>query len=233
MEIFEVDGKEYAVVKPNGKQIRESRKIYNKVFTAAVREGAYLRSNVRKLAEQHGVWDKDQENKLAAINAEINKYVDILNRGGIELKDARAYAIKINSLRTEVLGILNAISDLDQLTAEGQAQDEARNYLVSQCIVNKDTLKPYCPTVEDLYAKEDDPVVLNGIAKYISMENKTSIDFLESLPEIKFLKEFKFMDNEYNYVNESGEVVDEDGKPIKQEVEKIERQPFLVDGNPV
>lgn len=233
METFEIDGKEYGVVKPNGRQIRESKKIFNKVFANAVRDGAFLRANIRKLAEEHGIWNKEQENKLAAIRAEIDKYVKILDNGGIELGEARKYAIKINELRTQVLDLINILNDLDQMTAEGQAMDESRNYLISQCIVYKDTKKPYCISVDDFYAKEDDPVVITGVVKYVSAENKESIEILQSLPEIKFLKEFKFMDDNYNYINESGEVVDSDGNPISVQEEKVERKPFLKDGKPV
>lgn len=233
MKTYQVDGKEYEVIKPNGKQLREARKIYNRVFAAAVREGAFLRSNIRKIAEQNNIWDTDQETKLATIRAEIDKYVDILNKGGIELADARNYAVKVNSLRMEALSVLNAINDLDQLTAEGQAEDESRNYLISQCIVSKDTKKPYCINVDDLYSKVDDPVVIEGIVKYTEIENKNGIDIFESLPEIKFLKEFKFMDNDYNFINEDGQKVDQDGKPIDVEPDVVERQPFLKNGNPV
>jgi hypothetical protein len=233
MKTYEVDGKEYEVIKPNGKQIREARKIYNRVFAAAVREGSFLRSNIRKIAEQHNIWDEDQETRLATIRAEIDKYTDILDRGGIELSEARNYAVKINSLRMEALNVLNAINDLDQLTAEGQAEDESRNYLISQCIVHKDTRKPYCINVDDLYSKTEDPVVILGIAKYTEAENKNGIDIFESLPEIKFLKEFKFMDDEYNFINENGERVDQDGKVLQENTESVERQPFLRDGKPV
>lgn len=233
MKTYEVDGKQYEVVKPTGKQVREARKIYNRVFATAVREGAFLRSNIRKIAEQNNVWDADQETRLATIRAEIDKYVNILNKGGIELAQAREYALKVNSLRMEALNVLNAINDLDQLTAEGQAEDESRNYLISQCIVCKDTRKPYCVSVDDLYGKTDDPVVIEGIIKYTEIENKNGIDIFESLPEIKFLKEFNFMDDEYNFIDENGQKVDQDGKPINQEAAPVERQPFLKNGNPV
>lgn len=233
METYELDGKEYGVLKPNGKQIRESRKIYNRVFASAMREGAFLRANINKIAKEHGIWDEAKEAELKATRAEIEKYVKILNAGGIELAEAKNYAVKINNLRSKILNTIAVLNDLDQMTAEGQATDEARNYLISQCIVYKDTRKPYCLSLEDFYSKEDDPVVLGGIIKYMSAENKENLEVLESLPEIKFLREFKFMDENYNYINESGEVVDQDGNLVDEQEEVVERQPFLKDGKPV
>lgn len=230
---YKVDECEYAVIKPNGKQIREAKKIYNRTFANAVREKAFLRQNIREIAKEYNIWNEAKEIELNGIRAEIQKYVDKLDRGGIEIKEARKYAIEINKLRSKVLDIVSALNDLDQMTAEGQAQDESKNYLMSQCIVYKANNKPYCSSVDDFYAKEEDPVVILGVAKYIQMENADSLDFLETLPEIKFLKEYKFMDENYNFIDEEGNKVDSEGNPIIEEAETIEKKPFLKDGEPI
>jgi hypothetical protein len=41
------------------------------------------------------------------------------------------------------------------------------------------------------------------------------------------------MDDEYNFINENGERVDQDGKVLQENTESVERQPFLRDGKPV
>lgn len=230
---FTVEGCEYAIIKPNGKQIRESKRIYNRTFANAVREKAFLRQNIREIAKEYNIWNEEKEIELNGIRAEIQKYIDKLDRGGIEINEARKYAIEINRLRSKVLDIVSALNDLDQMTAEGQAQDEAKNYLMSQCIVYKHNNKPYCSSVDDFYAKEEDPVVILGVAKYVQLENVDSLEFLETLPEIKFLKEYKFMDDNYNFIDEEGNKVDSEGNIINEIVEPIEKKPFLKNGEPI
>ena len=67
----------------------------------------------------------------------------MLAKGGIPLSQAKTYAIEMQKLREELKELITEKTTLDAHTAEGQADNAKFNFLVSACVVYKETNQPF------------------------------------------------------------------------------------------
>ena len=107
-------------------------------------------------------------------------------------------------------------NNLDNNTAEGQADNAKFNYLVSCCVVYKDTNEPYFKGYEDFINKASSAVAIQGSFKLGNIIYGLSEDFEKELPENKFLTEYGFIDDNLRFVNKDGKLVYENGKLIDE-----------------
>ena len=158
--------------------------------------------------------------------------------------------------REDLRELISVKTNLDTHTAEGQADNARFNYLVSVCTVYKDNSKPYFTNYEDYNNRSTDIVAILGAQNLAGMLYGLENDYEEKLPENKFLKQYKFVDDKLRLINKDGKLVDSEGRLIDENgrfindsgefvdksgnlVDKqgdyiVEFQPFLDDnGNPV
>lgn len=177
-------------------------------------------------------------------------------KGGFSLTDAKKLALRMREVRLEMRDLISVRTSLDNHSAEGQADNSRFNYLVSACVVYKDNDKPYFKDLEDYMNRQDDPVALAGAQKLANIIYGLDNNFEKNLPENKFLKKYKFVNEELRfidkqgrtidregrlvdengrYIDEDGNFVDKDGNRVDEEGEYlVDTQPFLDDdGNPV
>jgi hypothetical protein len=162
----------------------------------------------------------------------------------------------MKKLREDLRDLISVKTNLDTHTAEGQADNARFNYLVSACTVYKDNNRPYFSSYEDYMSKSNDSVAVLAAQNLAGMLYGLDSDYEEKLPENKFLKQYKFVDDKLRlidkngklvdsegrlidengrYINDKGEFVDKNGNPVDKEGEYVvEFQPFLDDeGKPV
>lgn len=234
---------------------REAQKIYNQAFSDAVKSGSIVRARLDDLLQQQGLWDENKQKQFLTLQKQILENEKILAKGGIPLKKAKYIAIKIKNLRLELRDLIAVKTNLDSHTAEGQADNARFNYLVSACVVYKDTKKPYFKDYEDYLNRSSELVALLGAQKLASIMYGLDGDFEKKLPENKFLIKYKLVNDNLDYVddkgrpvdedgrlidengrfiNENGQFVDKDGNIVDEKGDYIEFSPFLDDeGNPV
>jgi hypothetical protein len=122
--------------------------------------------------------------------------------------------------------------------------------------VYKDSENKYFASLEDYMGRIDDPVALAGAQKLANMIYGLDNNFEKNLPENKFLRKYKFVNDKLRfidkqgrtvdsegrlvdetgrYINDAGEFIDKEGNRVDAEGEYVvDAQPFLDDeGNPV
>lgn len=256
--IMTIEGKktEFFVRLPSFKDQREAQKIYNQAFSDAVKSGCIVRGRLNDLLKEQGLWDDQKEMKLNNMQHQLTAMEQTLAKGGISLQRARGTALEIRKMRDDVRTLIASRTNLDNNTAEGQADNARFNYLVSVCLVYSENKKPYFDSYEQYLNKSADPVAIKAAQILASRLYGLDDDYEKNLPENKFLKQYKFVDEELRfinkegkltdvdgrlvdengrYINEKGEFVDKDGKRVDDEGEYIiEFKPFLDDdGKPV
>lgn len=222
---FEVDGKKYRINEPTGRQFREARKIYTKELTQGINEKLMLRSQLKAVAEKNGIWNDTQEAEYEELRIKLRDAEATLERGGIELEDAKKCAMDIMKLRQELITLRAPINELDAITAEGIAESLRNDFLLSECLVDE-AGKKYFNDLDDFYNKQNDIVAIFAAFKFNQLLFNLTDDLFDQLPEYKFLKEFKFMDDQYN-------LVEDKEKAELNEDKKVVRKPFLKDGKPI
>ena len=226
-----IDGKdtEFELKTTTFNEQRESQKIYNQSFSDAIKSGSIVRARLDDLLKEQGLWDDKKELKFVTIQKQLADKEKILSKGGISLKRAKSVAVEMQTLREELRDLISVKTNLDTHTAEGQADNARFNYLVSVCVVYKDTKKPYFSSYDDYINRSIDPVALIGAQKLAALMYGLDSDFEKKLPENKFLLKYKLVNNNLEFIDDKGRLVDSEGRLINKDGRFINEEGKFVD----
>jgi len=220
---------EYAVISPKPQDGREAQKVYNAAFAAALGSGGLLRQRVGTYMRQQGLWDDEKEAEQTRLVSEINNMELRIQKGGMKLTEARELAITMRRTRFDLRELIAKKNELDAATAEGQAENARFNALVSRCLVYNETGEPVYKDVDDYLESDDREESFTGAQKLATMIYQLDKNYEASLPENKFLKRWKFVDEELRLVNKTGHLVDTKGRLINDEGHYVDEDDELVD----
>ena len=216
---FEAQEKEFAVVRPSLQLLNEANKLRSKLFTQLFESGTMLRQQVDTHLKDRNIWNEKLQAEYDAVQSEVIEKTQRLERGGIKLSEARDLAIEISEQRLQLVSMLVDRSDIDNLTCEGQADNERFNFLFANCLVYNDTEEKVYPDGLEGYMKNTstDVAVKGATEFYYLMSNSESLD--DQLPENRFLKKFNFVDDDMRFlergtdrlITKEGKYIDENG----------------------
>jgi hypothetical protein len=233
----EIDGEEktFSVRSPSLADQREAQKAYNTAFTDAIKSNSVVRAKMDDVLEDQGLWNKDKQKKYEKLQEELLEGEKRLAKGGFSLIEAKKLALKMRNVRLEIRDLISVRTSLDNHSAEGQADNARFNYLVSSCVVYKENDKPYFKDLEDYMNRMDDPVALAGATKLAEIIYGLDNDFEKGLPENKFLKKYKFVNDDLRFIDKQGRTIDSEGRLVDENGRYIDEQGNFVDkdGNEV
>ena len=239
---FKLDDKEYAVITPTAKVRRDSQIEHGKVFGQLLKAGELLtRAELDKLIAKNEIWSADLQKQYKELNTKVAENIAALEAGNMKLNKARELALTIADQRAKLSELTSEYKQYDDITMDAKAEEAAFDYLVSKCLVDNETGEQVYKDIDDYIEHKDDTLASMGYINMMQLEYGSLGDIQKSLPENKFLIEWKFVNDDLRFINKDGQLVDregklvtEDGEYIDQEVKNIERQPFLDDdGNPI
>jgi hypothetical protein len=254
-----VDDVNVLVRKPGVKDYRDAQLVYNKAFRKALEGGAILKQKLNDFIIEQGLWDDKKEAKYKGLLNKIRDIETVLSGGGISLSKAKEAAIDLRRTRNELQELISDRNSYESNTAEGQADNEKFNYLVMCCSVKGDKTTRIWATMEEYDNDATKPWAIECATKLAGMLYGLDPNYESSLPENKFLLDFKFADKNFDLINKEGHLVDvegrlidkdgyyvkyvngvqvkvnRDGKELNEDGKiKVEFKPFLDDeGNPV
>jgi hypothetical protein len=220
---------EFLVRTPSLQDQREASKIYNQAFSDAIKAKAIVRAKIDEILKEQGLWDDSKQNEFDRIQQQILERERILAKGGISLNKAKNVALEIKKLRSEIRELISVKTSLDNNTAEGQADNARFNYLVSACTVYKDNNQPYFKSMEDYLDQSTSLVALKAAQTLANMLYGLDNDYEYNLPENKFLKDYKFVDDKLRLINKDGHLVDEDGRLVDENNRYVDKEGNFVD----
>jgi len=210
--------KEFAVRLPSYKVMDEANKLKSKVFREALDAGDMLRDQLEDILRQKGLWNDQRQIEYDTLRKEILDREYQLQKGGIKLNDAKQLALEMKEKRQRMVDMLSGRSDLDSQTCEGKSENARFNYLFAHSLVyNDDELTPFYPNgLEDYVVDMDNPIAIKGATEfYYLLSGTENLD--DKLPENKFLKRFKFVDDKYRLVEKgSARLVDKEGRYVDE-----------------
>lgn len=236
--IIKVEDKEIELtfIKPNIEVTQAANLYYNRIFKDALASGALLRLKLDKFLRDQGLWDDEREAEYMALAQTIRDDEMILEKGGIKLSDARKIAMRMRETRNKMNRMYSERNALNINTADGQAEQARFNYLLVACVVYKDNIgKTYFKDLNDYLTHSDE---LNSIliaSKFGEFYYGLNEDYEKSLPENKFLTQWKFVDSDLRLINKDGHLVDNEGRLVDEDGRFIDINGNFVDknGNPV
>jgi hypothetical protein len=224
--IVEKDGEfvslEFTVKDPDIKDQNEATKVYNRAFRDALESGAILRASLDDYMTKQGLWSEEKQALFDEINKKIVDSNLALQRGGIKLSEARDIALNMTVERNKLKELIANRTALDGNTAEGQADNERFNYLVSRCTVYKDSNKPYFKDFAAFKMGSSSLIALQGARILANLIYGLEDNFEKTLPENEFLLKFGLVDENLRLINKDGDFVDRDGN-------RVDADGFLVD----
>lgn len=226
-----VDGKEIELLvrTPSLQDQKEGQKAYNQAFTDAVKSNSIVRAKLDDLLTEQGLWNDTKQARFTELQKEILQGEKRLAKGGFSLNEAKDLAIKIKAKRDEIRDLISVRTSLDNHTAEGQADNARFNYLVSVCLVYNDTKQPYFNNLEDYLNRATEEVAILGAQNLANMIYGLDNNYESNLPENKFLKKYRFVDDKLRLIDKKGRLVDEDGRLIDENGRYINEQGVFVD----
>ncbi|NBU33429.1 hypothetical protein EB118_16320 [bacterium] len=213
-----VDNKEITLLvrAPSLQDQREATKVYNTAFSDAIKAKAVVRAKLDDLLVEQGLWDDKKQFEFSSLQSQILENERKLAKGGIPLSEAKKTALEMRKLREDLRELIGIKTNLDTHTAEGQADNARFNYLVSACTVYNDNKRPYFNSYDDYLNRATDPVAILAAQNLAGMLYGLENDYEDRLPENKFLKQYKFVDDKLRLINKDGKLVDEDGRLIDE-----------------
>jgi hypothetical protein len=211
-----IDGKEKEMLikSPSIQDQKEATKIYNQTFSEALKAKAVVRAKLDDLLVEQGLWDNAKQAKFTELQNEILEGERKLAKGGIPLSEAKKTALSMKKHREDLRELISVKTNLDTHTAEGQADNARFNYLVSACTVYSDSKEQYFKNFEEYNNRSADPVAILAAQNLAGMLYGLENDYEEKLPENRFLKQYRFIDDKLRLINKEGKLVDENGRLI-------------------
>lgn len=232
-----VDGveKEFLVRSPSLTDQREAQKVYNQAFTDAVKSKSVVRAKLDDLLQDQGLWNDEKQAKFTALQRELLDGEKKLAKGGFSLNEAKDLAVKMRRTREEIRDLISVRTSLDNHSAEGQADNARFNYLVSACLVYNDTKQTYFSNMEDYLNRAGESISVLAAQNLANMLYGLDNDYESTLPENKFLKKYKFVDDKLRLLDKKGRLIDSEGRLIDETGRYVDDQGSFVDkfGNKV
>jgi hypothetical protein len=220
---------EFVAISPSLENQREGQKVYNQAFTDAIKSKSVVRAKLDDLLKDQGLWNDTKEAEFTALQKELLEGERKLAKGGFSLKEAKELAIRMRELREEIRQLISVRTSLDNHSAEGQADNARFNYLVSVCVVYKDTNEPYFKNMEDYLNRSTEEVAILGAQNLANMLYGLDNDYENSLPENKFLKKYKFVNDKLRLIDKQGRMIDAEGRLVDENGRFINEQGQFVD----
>ena len=228
-----IEGKDVTlcVRSPSVADQREATKSYNQTFSEALKAKAIVRAKLDDLLVDQGLWDDRKQLEFSTLQSLILEGERTLAKGGISLASAKEIALKMRKDRAELRDLISVKTNLDTHTAEGQADNARFNYLVSVCTVYNDTKKPYFSNFENYSDRSGELEAVLAAQHLAGMLYGLDSDYEEKLPENKFLKQYKFVDDQLRFINKEGKLVDKDDKLVDENGRFVNEAGAFVDKN--
>lgn len=223
--------KSFTVKSPSINDQKEANKVYNTAFSDAIKNKALVRAKLDDILVEQGLWDDTKQTQFNKLQNQILDGERVLAKGGISLAEARKRAIEMRQARIELRDLISVKTNLDTHTAEGQADNARFNYLVSSSLVYTDTKQPYFSGYEDYLSRAAEPIAILAAQHLASMLYGLDNDYEEKLPENKFLKKYKFIDDRLRLVNKEGKLIDTEGRLVDENGRFINEKGQFVDKN--
>lgn len=222
---FKVEDKDYYIVKPSSRQEKDGMIMFARSLTKYVKDGIFSQEKLDSYLREQGVWDDEKQKEMEEIAKFVKEGADKLASGGIKKSEARKLAIEMRGKRFQFMQLTLEKTQLENFTVEALADADRTDFYISCCTKNSDGSKVF-KDFDDYQDKKDTELGKSAALNFAKLHNGYNEDFAHEFVENKFLKEYGFVNDKLELVNEEGKYVDVDGNVV-EEPQKVEFKEFL------
>ena len=227
------------VKKPNSIVSNQANAVYNKWLHTYMRDGIMTKVELEKFMKERGIWSEDKGEQEKNLAQKIRGFTRDLYqgvKGKRKATEGKKIAVEIKKARSELQQLIAEKISLEQNTAESLADNMKFDYLVSQCTYKADGKEKVYSSLEDYSDKADETLAFAAAAALAQMIYAIDPNFEADLPENQFLKQFNYVDKNFNLLNDKGHTVTADGQMIdeygffvNEKGDKVDAEGNLVD----
>ena len=211
---FTVDGIDYYIMQPSTEVYMEAEKVKSKTFKESLQNGDFLRKQLDQELRERRVWTSQMEAEYETLKKRIIDIEFALSSGGISIIEAKNLALEARDSRNRMVELISSKTSLDSSTCEGKADNAHFKALVAGCVFDKDGNKVY-KNYEDYLVQQDTDLAIEAATTFYYLNHET-ISSDSELPEMKFLKRFKFVNDNNELIDKNSKLIDRDGKHIDE-----------------
>jgi hypothetical protein len=213
-----------SAVRPKQSVLAEADLVRSKRWGELARTpGVLLESALKDVVRQKGVWDDEKQKRLEEIDKRLAENEARLpdangkvRQKGVRLSDLRKAAVQMRLDRMERVRLLSEFTSLRNNTAEGMADDERFNFLVSRCVVDERG-NPHFASLDDYKERAHEPDASAAATAVMQLLYDHDPDFARKLPENRFLLRYRMCREDLALTGPDGVLVDVDGKPVDED----------------
>tara|TARA_R110002020_G_scaffold250181_3_gene464270 strand:- start:684 stop:1649 length:966 start_codon:yes stop_codon:yes gene_type:complete len=211
------------LIDPDAKINKQAQLAYNRAFRDALQSGAILRQKLDDVLRDQEIWDDKKEERYNSILKTLQDNEKSIKAGGIKLSDAKDLADEMSTSRNEFRSLISERTSMDSNTAEGQADNAKFNFLVYACTkdIKNQTI---FSDVEDYENNSIEPFALEAARQLAEKLYGLDANYETTLPENEFLKDYGFVNDDLQRVDEDGRLISADGEHIDETGRLIEWQ---------
>jgi hypothetical protein len=240
VEVETDNGKMKIVVrKPSNRVSSEAQRAGALVWTKCIQEGVMTKQELDQFMKEKGIWSEGKEKEQEDLVQTISDMEKELYLGGgkgksLKLSEAKEKALEMRRTRSNLRELLSEKISLESNTAESLSENAKFDYMVAGCTFREDGEKVYS-SLEDYEQRSDDDIAFMAASTLAELLYSVNKDFEEKLPENRFLKKFKMVNEDLSLVNADGITVDTKGNRIDSEGRYLDKEGnrIDIDGNPL
>jgi hypothetical protein len=240
VEVTTDNGKVNILVrKPSNRVSSEAQMVGALVWTKSIQGGVMTKQELDQFMKEKGIWSELKEKEQEGLVEKITKVEKELYLGGgkgktLKLSEAKEKALDMRRFRAELRDLLSEKISLESNTAESLSENAKFDFMVANCTFREDGTKIY-ETAEDYEQNSDEDIAYMAASTLAELLYSVNKDFEEKLPENRFLKKFKMVNEDLSLINADGDTVDTKGNLIDKEGRYLDGggERIDLDGNPL
>lgn len=187
-----------------------------------------LRREIDEYLKKNNIWTTEDEQNIDNLQDELNSLLKKISKGGIKKSEGRELAIKVMDKRKEIFQAMNKRQVFEGATIESVAEQDRNDYLIYSCTVDSETGEKYWESFEDMKLDKLSEAYMKASKESIRVIYNVDPDFEKSLPENKWLKKYGFINDNLEYTDpKTGEKVDKNGVKLSEIEKKQEEFNFI------
>lgn len=218
--------KKLIIKKPNHKQLADAQFYSASAFNRARAGGLMLKSNLDAWLEDQKLFTKEDREMLEEADKIVRDGELALTTkknpdgSSLKLSQAKDIAINMNFARIRQRLLLTKKQAYDEYTIEGYVENSRFDYLIFTCVFDEEGNKVFSD-IEDYYDKKDEPYAEEAAFKLQFLVFDVDEDWQKKTIENEFLRKYKFVDDELNFIGKDGEPVNLKGEKLEPKTEEI------------
>lgn len=190
------------LVMPASYEIEQRLKtIYAVTYRKCIKQGVATRPSMIKLMEEEGIWTPEDEHELTRLSTELG-ILEIALKQAIENgrteDEQRDLIIRMAGLRSQVYELVSIKALPLEHTAEQIAEDVQLDHYIVLCTINEETNMPYFSNHDEFMRRRGDADVRKIVDAVIDEKHRGGVDMIRDLPEHRWMREHKYMDENGN-----------------------------------